>query len=198
MRCDMKAFVEDGKVIISDERWVTIGGEDNDGSGQHVLIKENGNIVAGFGTGKNVKNAFGGGKVDTPEKANNAVAKKNAEKEVEKPKEYLRNKKCSYKKAESSIKNLVKSMGGNHEGRLDPDTMGFTFKGKMSKNKLYTAIRDRLLEEGYDADFYSNAGDVTKKPNPIYVANGKHSGVEIRIKKYSDDDAWYVETTEVY
>ena len=61
-----KLFIKDGKAYVTDERWVTIGGEDNDGSGQHVLIKENGNIVAGFGTGKNVKNAFGGEKADTP------------------------------------------------------------------------------------------------------------------------------------
>lgn len=53
-----KVFIKNGKAIVYDDRWVTIGGEDEDGSGQHVLIKENGTIVAGFGTGKNVKNAF--------------------------------------------------------------------------------------------------------------------------------------------
>ena len=53
-------FLRNGKVLIADEQWITIGGEDNDGSGHHVLIKENGTIVAGFGKGRNVKNAFGG------------------------------------------------------------------------------------------------------------------------------------------
>ena len=62
-----------GKVYTGDERWVTIGGGDEDGGGHHVLIKENGTIVAGFGTGKNVRNAFGGKKADTPAKANAAV-----------------------------------------------------------------------------------------------------------------------------
>ena len=76
----MKVFVSDGRVHVKDERWITIGGEDNDGSGQHVKIKENGTVVAGFGKGKNVRNAFGGGKADTPEKANVAVkAKSKAE-----------------------------------------------------------------------------------------------------------------------
>lgn len=71
-----QVLVSNGKAYVTDERWVTIGGEDEDGGGQHVLIKENGTIVAGFGKGKNVKNAFGGGKADTPEKANEAVATK--------------------------------------------------------------------------------------------------------------------------
>lgn len=55
MKC---VIVQDGKVLVGDDRWITIGGEDEDGSGQHVLIKENGTITAGFGTGKNVKNVF--------------------------------------------------------------------------------------------------------------------------------------------
>lgn len=70
-----KVLISDGKVYVTDERWVTIGGEDEDGSGQHVLIKENGNIVAGFGTGKNVRSVFGEKKADTPGKANAAVKK---------------------------------------------------------------------------------------------------------------------------
>ena len=43
------ASVQDGKVIIFDEHWITVNGEDNDGKGQHVLIKENGDIIAGLG-----------------------------------------------------------------------------------------------------------------------------------------------------
>lgn len=43
------ATVQDGKIFVFDERWITINGEDNDGKGQHVLIKENGDIVAGLG-----------------------------------------------------------------------------------------------------------------------------------------------------
>ena len=43
------ACVSDGKVIIFDEQWITVNGEDNDGKGQHVLIKENGDIIAGLG-----------------------------------------------------------------------------------------------------------------------------------------------------
>ena len=41
------AIVFDGKVAVKDERWITING--GDGDGQHVLIKENGDIVAGLG-----------------------------------------------------------------------------------------------------------------------------------------------------
>lgn len=44
------ACVQDGKVVVVDERWITIGADpDEPGHGQHVLIKENGDIVAGLG-----------------------------------------------------------------------------------------------------------------------------------------------------
>ena len=88
----MKVIVSDGKAYVTDERWVTIGGEDNDGSGQHVLIKENGTIVAGFGTGRNVRNAFG--KANTPEKANEAVKQKKSE---------FDHKKASYDELENRL-----------------------------------------------------------------------------------------------
>ena len=40
--------VYDGKVYIADDRWITINADD-DHKGQHVLIKENGDIVYGLG-----------------------------------------------------------------------------------------------------------------------------------------------------
>lgn len=44
------ACVQDGKVVVVDEQWITIGADpDEPGHGQHVLIKENGDIVAGLG-----------------------------------------------------------------------------------------------------------------------------------------------------
>ena len=59
----MEVYVRGNKAYVADDRWVTIGGKDNDGSGQHVKINGEGTITAGFGKGKNVKNAFGGKKV---------------------------------------------------------------------------------------------------------------------------------------
>lgn len=42
--------VRDGRVIVSDDRWITINADEETGrKGQHVLIKENGSIVYGLG-----------------------------------------------------------------------------------------------------------------------------------------------------
>ena len=49
---DSKTYVavKDGNAIIFDDRWITINADpDEPGQGQHVLIKENGDIVAGLG-----------------------------------------------------------------------------------------------------------------------------------------------------
>lgn len=47
----LKVIFPDNKkrTLIFDEQWITINGEDNDGKGQHVLIKENGDVVVGLG-----------------------------------------------------------------------------------------------------------------------------------------------------
>lgn len=47
-----------GKVYIEDERWITINADEESGhKGQHVLIKENGDIIFGLGGKfKNIKN----------------------------------------------------------------------------------------------------------------------------------------------
>jgi len=42
--------ISNGKVQVVDERWITINADpDEPGHGQHILIKENGDIVAGLG-----------------------------------------------------------------------------------------------------------------------------------------------------
>ncbi len=47
MKC---VIISDGKVYIEDDRWITINAdEEEDRKGQHVLIKENGDIIAGLG-----------------------------------------------------------------------------------------------------------------------------------------------------
>lgn len=42
------AIIQDNKIFVFDDRWITINA-DEDRKGQHVLIKENGDIVAGLG-----------------------------------------------------------------------------------------------------------------------------------------------------
>lgn len=84
-----KVLIKDGKAILYDDRWVTIGGEDEDGSGQHVLIKENGTIVAGFGKGKNVKNAFSETNKESGAKHSAGGAKPEAKPEAPKEKKSL-------------------------------------------------------------------------------------------------------------
>ena len=37
------------RILAFDDRWITINGEDNDGKGQHVYIKENGDVIFGLG-----------------------------------------------------------------------------------------------------------------------------------------------------
>ena len=45
-----RVIISDGKVYIEDDRWITINAdEEEDRKGQHVLIKENGDIIAGLG-----------------------------------------------------------------------------------------------------------------------------------------------------
>ena len=40
---------QDGCLYAQDDRWITVNGEDNEGKGQHVLIKEDGTVVGGLG-----------------------------------------------------------------------------------------------------------------------------------------------------
>lgn len=82
-----EVIFRNNRAFVMDERWVTIGGEDNDGSGHHVLIKENGTITAGFGKGRNVKNAFGGSQKSSDNKheakSHEATAKKSSDIQVD-------------------------------------------------------------------------------------------------------------------
>ena len=39
---------QDGCLYAQDDRWITMNGEDNEGKGQHVLIKEDGTVIGGL------------------------------------------------------------------------------------------------------------------------------------------------------
>lgn len=44
------AVIKDNRIFVYDDRWITINADEEEGrKGQHVLIKENGNIVFGLG-----------------------------------------------------------------------------------------------------------------------------------------------------
>lgn len=56
------------------ERWVTIGGGKDEGGGHPVRIDKDGNITAGFGAGRNVKDAFKKSGENSPSRVDKVLA----------------------------------------------------------------------------------------------------------------------------
>lgn len=181
MRCDMKAFVEDGKVMVKDEQWITIGGEDNDGSGKHVLINGEGTIVAGFGKGKNVKNAFGEkkGKVSkaTTEmkggKFKNLTAQKKelqqkanfAEKWVDKSEQEIKER---YNKANRQLRKLDKNNPNNKDEieRLKYERS----EARKDRDAVMPELRNHASREKWRAEQAKKEEDIAKKALEKYRA----------------------------
>lgn len=159
-----EVIFKNNRAFVTDERWVTIGGEDNDGSGQHVLIKENGTIAAGFGKGRNVKNAFGGGKADTPEKANETVKQK-AFKEATARVTKRRSKEESAKieRAKETLKDIDKRIA---EAKADGDGKRVSFL-EATKNSAKKAIREEM---------HKKLEKLNNNPNNLNVSKLKEAG----------------------
>ena len=160
-----RVMVSDGKVYVTDDRWVTIGGEDEDGSGHHVLIKENGTIVAGFGKGKNVKNAFGGS-----EKSSGSKYEAKARESVE---YWL---KTHYKtESDKNIKESVESVRSQMEYRLKSAEKNLRDAKGTGKPELIKEFQDKYdeakgmldaLNKYYDGGTIRKA-DIPEKANEL-------------------------------
>ena len=166
-----KVIIKDGKAILYDDRWVTIGGEDEDGSGQHVLIKENGTIVAGFGTGKNVKNAFseksgeskgsaGGAKPEAP--------KRDYEKEAREAVEYWHKTHYS-KETGENIKASVENVRSQMESRLRKAEKNLNEAKRLGKPEIEKEFQDKYDEAKGQLDAlnkYYDGGTVKAPKEP--------------------------------
>lgn len=170
-----KVIIKDGKAILYDDRWVTIGGEDEDGSGQHVLIKENGTIVAGFGTGKNVKNAFseksgeskgsaGGAKPESKPEA----PKRDYEKEAREAVEYWHKTHYS-KETGENIKASVENVRSQMESRLRKAEKNLNEAKRLGKPEIEKEFQDKYDEAKGQLDAlnkYYDGGTVKAPKEP--------------------------------
>ena len=187
-----------------DERWVTIGGEDNDGSGQHVLIKENGTITAGFGKGRNVRNAFSGGKADTPEKRTKEDTSKNAFGGSQKPSGVSKLNKPEALIRQDKIKNAYTEKAKAFSKREDElikegdEAYKEYLKKKTKKNKAIYENKQSEIDEKMNA-LMKEWKEERKKYTDAYFKNqktfGKASGTVREV--YGKNDSGYEELKSI-
>ena len=153
-----RVIVSDGKAYVMDEQWITIGGEDEDGSGHHVLINGSGTIVAGFGTGRNVKNAFGGS-----EKSDKSSGSKYESKARESVEYWL---KTHYKtESDKNIKESVESVRSQMEHRVKSAEKNLRDAKSTGKPELIKKFQDKYDEAKGELDAlnkYYDGGTVRK------------------------------------
>ena len=151
-----EVIFRNNRAFVMDERWVTIGGEDNNGSGQHVLIKENGTIMAGFGKGRNVKNAFGGSQKSSGNK-HEAKAREAGEYWL----------KTHYKEEnDKNIKASVESVRSQMEHRLKSAEKNLRDAKKLGKPEIEKKFQEKYDEAKGELDAlnkYYDGGEVHKK-----------------------------------
>lgn len=157
-----RVIVSDGKAYVMDEQWITIGGEDEDGSGHHVLINGSGTIVAGFGTGRNVKNAFGGS--DKSDKSSGSKYESKARESVE---YWL---KTHYKtESDKNIKESVESVRSQMEHRVKSAEKNLRDAKGTGKPELIKKFQDKYDEAKGELDAlnkYYDGGTVRKADTP--------------------------------
>lgn len=157
-----RVIVSDGKAYIMDEQWITIGGEDEDGSGKHVLINSSGTIVAGFGKGRNVKNAFGGS-----EKSDKSSGSKYESKARESVEYWL---KTHYKtESDKNIKESVESVRSQMEHRVKSAEKNLRDAKGTGKPELIKKFQDKYDEAKGELDAlnkYYDGGTVRKADTP--------------------------------
>lgn len=157
-----EVIFRNNRAFVMDERWITIGGEDNDGSGHHVLIKENGTITAGFGKGRNVKNAFGGSQKSSDNKH---------ETKAREAVDYWL--KTHYKEEnDKNIKASVESVRSQMEHRLKSAEKNLRDAKKLGKPEIEKKFQEKYdeakgeldaLDKYYDG--YRMKGDTSKNSN---------------------------------
>ena len=180
-----------------DERWVTIGGEDNNGSGQHVLIKENGTIMAGFGKGRNVKNAFGGSQKSSGNK-HEAKAREAVEYwlKTHYKEENDKNIKASVESVRSQMEHRLKSAEKNLRDakKLGKPEIEKKFQEKYDEAKGELDALNRYYDGGTVRNTFNNlkeAGkirplDERKDLVPRHIAKA-YKAIDKKRKEYNDE-----------